>query len=66
MRTRRGIALGDVIVGIDNVKVAHFDDLYTALDTHKADDTVKLTVMRGEGTATIMIKLSALTAPGLI
>jgi S1-C subfamily serine protease len=67
-RTRRGIALGDVIVGIDNTRVAHFDDLYTVLDTHKPDDVVKLTVMRGADNALVplTIKLAALTAPGLI
>lgn len=65
-RTRRGLALGDVIVGIDSVRVAHFDDLYTALDSHKADDTVKITVMRGEGTATLTMKLAVLSSPGLI
>ena len=65
-RTRRGLALGDVIVGVDSVRVVHFDDLYTVLDAHKPDDTVKLVLMRGEAPVTITIKLSALTAPGLI
>jgi S1-C subfamily serine protease len=65
-RTRRGLALGDVIVGVDSVRVTHFDDLYTTLDQHKPDDTVKLVVLRGQSTVTIPIKLSALTAPGLI
>jgi S1-C subfamily serine protease len=65
-RTRRGSALGDVIVGVDNVRVVHFDDLYTVLDQHKPDDAVKLTVLRGESTATLTIKLAVLTSPGLI
>jgi S1-C subfamily serine protease len=65
-RTARGIALGDIIVGVDNARVVRFDDLYTALDVHKPDDTVKLTVVRGQATVTLSIKLSALTAPGLI
>lgn len=65
-RTRRGIALGDVIVGVDGARIVHFDDLYTALDSHKPDDTVKLTVLRGGGTETVMIKLSVLASPGLI
>ena len=65
-RTRRGIALGDVIVGIDGTRIQHFDDLYTALDQHKPDDTVKLTVLRGEGTVTITIKLAVLASPSLI
>ena len=65
-RTRRGIALGDVIVGVDSVRVVHFDDLYTVLDQHKPDDTVKLTVMRGDAPVSLTLKLAALTAPGLI
>lgn len=65
-RTRRGLALGDVIVGIDATRVVHFDDLYTALDVHKADDTVKLTIMRGDATATLTVRLSVLASPGLI
>jgi S1-C subfamily serine protease len=65
-RTRRGIALGDVIVGVDTVRVVHFDDLYTVLDQHKPDDTVKLTVMRGDAQVSLTLKLAALTAPGLI
>jgi S1-C subfamily serine protease len=65
-RTRRGLALGDVIVGVDAVRIVHFDDLYTVLDQHKPDDTVKLTVLRGDGQVTLTLKLAALTAPGLI
>jgi S1-C subfamily serine protease len=65
-RTRRGIALGDVIVGVDNTRVVHFDDLYTALDQHKADDVVKITVQRGETMVPLTIKLAALMTPGLI
>ena len=65
-RTHRGIALGDVIVGVDAVRVVHFDDLYTVLDQHKPDDAVKLTVMRDNAQVAITVKLAALTAPGLI
>ena len=65
-RTRRGLAFGDVIVGVDSVRVTHFDDLYTVLDSHHPDDMVKLMVRRGDAAVTIPIKLSALTAPGLI
>ena len=65
-RTRRGLALGDVIVGIDGMRIQQFDDLYTALDQHKPDDTVKVTVLRGEGTVTLSIKLAVLTSPSLI
>jgi S1-C subfamily serine protease len=65
-RTRRGLALGDVIVGIDGARVAHFDDLYTVIDAHKPDDTVNVIVVRGDAKVAIPIKLSVLTSPGLI
>jgi S1-C subfamily serine protease len=65
-RTRRGIALGDVIVAIDDKRVADFDDLYTILDDHKPDDTVKVTVQRGDQPVTITMKLAALAQPNLI
>jgi S1-C subfamily serine protease len=65
-RTRRGIALGDVIVAIDGTRVVHFDDLYTALDQHKPEDSVKITVMRGDAPVTLTLKLAVLTSPGLI
>jgi S1-C subfamily serine protease len=59
-QTRRGIALGDVIVAIDDKRIETFDDLYTALDTHKPDDVVKVTVARGEETVTVPIKVVVL------
>jgi S1-C subfamily serine protease len=65
-RTRRGIAIGDIIVGVDTKRIAHFDDLYSVLDDHKPGDTVRLVVQRGDGTVTIPVKLVALTQPGLI
>ncbi|MBX3192634.1 MAG: trypsin-like peptidase domain-containing protein [Labilithrix sp.] len=65
-RTRRGIALGDVVVGVDGVRVSRFDDLYTALDAHKPDDVVKLTVLRGDASVTLTVKLAVLAHPGLI
>ena len=43
---RRGISLGDVIVGINDKKVTDYDDLYNILDRHRASDTVKVTVNR--------------------
>jgi S1-C subfamily serine protease len=67
-RTRQGLALGDIITGIDNVPVVQFDDLYTVLDRHKPDDVVKITVLRGDTKTNVQIsmKLSTLSSPGLI
>ena len=65
-RTRQGLALGDIIIGIDNARVDHFDDLYTALDKHKPADVVKVVVQRGELAVPLTIKLAALSTPGLI
>jgi S1-C subfamily serine protease len=59
-RTRQGLALGDVIVGIDDKRVESFDDLYSTIDTHKPGDTVKVTVLRGEQTQTLQLKVVVL------
>jgi S1-C subfamily serine protease len=59
-QTNRGISLGDVIVGVDDMRVETFDDLYGALDAHKPDDVVKVTVLRGNDTVTLQVKLVVL------
>ena len=61
-RAGRGIALGDIIVGVDGKRVETFDDLYTALDAHKPDDVVKVTVLRGEDTVDLQVKVIVLNA----
>jgi S1-C subfamily serine protease len=44
-RDNRGrLFVGDIIVGIDETKIASYDDLYNALDSRKIGDTVTLTV----------------------
>jgi S1-C subfamily serine protease len=65
-RTRRGLALGDIIVGVDDKRINDFDDLYTVLDQHKPNDVVKVVVQRGDATRTIEVPLIALTQPNLI
>jgi S1-C subfamily serine protease len=59
-QTRRGIVINDIIVGIDDKKIESYDDLYTTLDQHKPDDVVKVTVARGETTATLQLKVVVL------
>jgi S1-C subfamily serine protease len=63
-RTRQGLALGDVIVGIDEKRVESFDDLYSTIDTHKPGDTVKVTILRGEQTQTLSLKVVVLNPDG--
>jgi S1-C subfamily serine protease len=65
-RSRRGVLLGDVIVGIDDARVAEYDDLYTALDAHKPDDLVRVTVARGDESVVLPVKLSVVAQPGLL
>jgi S1-C subfamily serine protease len=55
-RTPRGLVLGDVIVGVDGAKVDDYDDLYNALDTHKAGDKVDVKVRRGDETTTVKVE----------
>jgi S1-C subfamily serine protease len=47
----------DVLVGIDNIKITSFDDLYNALDHYKIGDSVTLKVMRDETVRDIKYKL---------
>ncbi len=56
-QTTNGLALGDVIVGIDDEKVDDFDDLYNALDQHRAGDVVNVRVRRGNEVATLRVEV---------
>lgn len=42
----RGLALGDVLVAINEQRISNYDDLYNTLDTLKATDRVTVTVVR--------------------
>ena len=48
--TPRGLALGDVIVGIDRETIDDYSDLYNALDAHQLGDKVKVKLRRGNTT----------------
>jgi S1-C subfamily serine protease len=63
-RGRGRLVLGDVIIGVDDKRVETFDDLYTVLDSHKPNDVVKVTVARGQETATLQAKVVVLNAGG--
>jgi S1-C subfamily serine protease len=56
-QTPDGLALGDVIVGIDETKVEGYDDLYGAIDAHKAGDSVTLKVERGGAVRTAKLEV---------
>jgi S1-C subfamily serine protease len=59
-QTEDGLVLGDVIVGIDETAVNDYDDLYNAVDAHKAGDTVTLKVRRGAGIAALKVEVTEL------
>jgi S1-C subfamily serine protease len=51
------ILLGDVIVGVGNVRVKNQDDLLAELDTRKAGDSVVLKVLRGKRERSVSVVL---------
>ncbi len=56
-RTPRGLALGDVIVGIDGKSINDYSDLYNALDSRKAGERAKLQIRRGDRTLALEVDL---------
>jgi S1-C subfamily serine protease len=56
--TAQGLALGDVIIGIDQQKIDDYDDLYNALDAHQAADKVKVKLRRGDQTVDVEVQLT--------
>ena len=54
---KAGIKTSDVITEIDGVKIKTIDELNEEKEKHKAGDTVTLTVIRGEDTLKVKIKL---------
>lgn len=55
--SRRGVSLGDVIVGLDGKKIETYDDLYTALDGRAAGERVEVKLSRGDKTLKKHLKL---------
>src|ERR1043166_1493545 len=51
--------LGDIILGMDNEKIATTDDLYRALDKHQVGDTVQLQIFRNGRRMTVPVRLTA-------
>lgn len=51
------LLIRDVITGVDGTKVRSYDDLFSALDSHKIGDTVSLAVLREGKTRTVTMQL---------
>ncbi len=56
-QTRRGIALGDVIIGIDREPVTSYDDFYNALDARHPGDKIDLKVSREGAVVSVPVDL---------
>jgi S1-C subfamily serine protease len=50
--------LGDIIVGIDNDKIANSDDLFRVLDKHQIGDTVQVHVYRDGRRMSVPVRLT--------
>jgi len=55
---KAGFKAGDVLVAIENEKVRNGRSLLVALNHHKPEDTVEVTLMRGEQQIKLKITLS--------
>lgn len=53
----KGLTTGDVIIGVDDIRVENISDACTLRDEHKAGDTMKLTFYRQGSTHEINIQL---------
>jgi S1-C subfamily serine protease len=56
-QTEMDYELGDIIVGIDNDKVANSDDLFRVLDKHQIGETVQVHVWRNGRRLTVPVRL---------
>ncbi|MBP5297035.1 MAG: trypsin-like peptidase domain-containing protein [Bacteriovoracaceae bacterium] len=54
------VVLGDIIVGIDEHKIATYDDLYNTLDKYKINDEISLKIIRQKQEQTVKVKLGAI------
>jgi S1-C subfamily serine protease len=50
--------LGDIIVGIDNDKIANSDDLFRVLDKHQIGETVQVHILRNGKRMTVPVRLT--------
>ncbi len=60
-QTRAGeLLLGDILVGVDEHRVANYDDLFNALDRYRAGDTVAVRVLREGAVVSLPVELAAI------
>lgn len=52
-----GVLPGDVIIGVEDIRIMNFDDIKESLKYTKVGDTLKLTLIRDDMTKTIDVKL---------
>lgn len=52
------IELGDIIVGVDNDKVANSDDLFRVLDRHQIGETVQVQIWRDGRRTSVPVRLT--------
>jgi S1-C subfamily serine protease len=52
------IYIQDVIIGIDNIKIKSYDDLYNALDRYKIGDVVTVTLERNDKVRKVKVRLT--------
>jgi S1-C subfamily serine protease len=57
------VELGDIIVGIDNDKVANSDDLFRVLDKHQIGDTVQVQIYRDGRRMSVPVRLMESATP---
>ena len=60
VRSSRGVLPGDVIVAIDGVEIATYDDLYNTLDGYEAGDVVRVGLVNDGAERTVEIGLVVL------
>ena len=51
-------AIGDIILGMDNEKIANTDDLYRLLDKHQVGDTVQVQILRNGRRMSVPVRLT--------
>jgi S1-C subfamily serine protease len=56
----RDLTINDIIVAVDGQPTPDYDALYQVFDGHKAGDTVKVTLLRGDDKRTVSIQLVTL------
>lgn len=59
-QTADGLVLGDVVTGVDQQRVADYDDLYNAIDQHRAGDTVRVRINRQGAELVLPVKVELL------